>query len=153
MRSAAFSTSPWNGSSPRQGQATFATRGRTSARRRRSSATRRRSTSSRVCATPSSTLASSPPVKVLRVIARLNVGGPALHVAYLTAGLAERGYDTMLVAGRLASGEDSMAFVAERLSVPVVQIDELHRDVSPLWDAFAVARLARIIRAQRPRIL
>jgi glycosyltransferase involved in cell wall biosynthesis len=92
-------------------------------------------------------------IRVLRVIGRLNVGGPALHVAYLTAGLAERGYDTTLVAGRLASGEDSMGFVAERLAVPVVQIDELHRDVSPLWDAIAVMRLARIIRAQRPRIL
>jgi glycosyltransferase involved in cell wall biosynthesis len=92
-------------------------------------------------------------VRVLRVIGRLNVGGPALHVAYLTAGLAERGYDTMLVAGSLASGEDSMAFVAERLAVPVVQIDELHRDVSPLWDAFAVVRLARLIRAERPLIL
>jgi len=44
-------------------------------------------------------------IKVLRVIARLNVGGPALHVAYLTEGLAERGYDTTLVAGSLALGE------------------------------------------------
>ena len=41
-------------------------------------------------------------IKVLRVIARLNVGGPALHVAYLTEGLASRGYDTTLVAGTLA---------------------------------------------------
>ena len=48
-------------------------------------------------------------IKVLRVIARLNVGGPALHVAYLTEGLAERGYDTTLVAGSLAHGEESMA--------------------------------------------
>ena len=38
-------------------------------------------------------------VRVLRVIARLNMGGPALHVAYLSAGLADRGYDTTLVAG------------------------------------------------------
>ena len=50
-------------------------------------------------------------VKVLRVIARLNVGGPALHVAYLTAGLAERGFDTILVAGTLARGEASMESV------------------------------------------
>ena len=39
------------------------------------------------------------PVKVLRVIARLNVGGPALHVSYLTRGLRDRGYETTLVAG------------------------------------------------------
>ena len=54
-----------------------------------------------------------PRVKVLRVIARLNMGGPALHVAYLTEGLGKRGYETTLVAGSLARGEDSMAFVAD----------------------------------------
>jgi glycosyltransferase involved in cell wall biosynthesis len=92
-------------------------------------------------------------VKVLRVIARLNMGGPALHVAYLTAGLADRGYDTTLVAGTLARGEDSMAFVAEELGIEVVRIDELRRDISPLRDALAVLRLARLIRRLRPRIL
>jgi glycosyltransferase involved in cell wall biosynthesis len=92
-------------------------------------------------------------VKVLRVIARLNMGGPALHVAYLTEGLAERGYDTTLVAGSLARGEDSMAFVAEARGVEVVKIDELHREISPLRDLVAVFRLARLIRAERPQIL
>jgi glycosyltransferase involved in cell wall biosynthesis len=95
----------------------------------------------------------SKPVKVLRVIARLNMGGPALHVAYLTAGLAERGYDTTLVAGTLARGEDSMAFVAEELGVDVVRIDELRRDIAPVRDALAVMKLARLIRSQRPQIL
>src|SRR5437762_439343 len=92
-------------------------------------------------------------VRVLRVIARLNMGGPALHVAYLTAGLAERGYETTLVAGSLAEGEDSMAFVAEGLGVDVVRIDEMQREISPWRDAIAVIRLARLIRRQRPRIL
>jgi glycosyltransferase involved in cell wall biosynthesis len=95
----------------------------------------------------------SEPVKVLRVIARLNMGGPALHVAYLTAGLAERGYETTLVAGTLARGEDSMAFVAEGLGIDVVRIDELRRDIAPVRDALAVVKLARLIRTQRPQIL
>jgi glycosyltransferase involved in cell wall biosynthesis len=92
-------------------------------------------------------------VRVLRVIARLNMGGPALHVAYLTAGLGERGYITTLVAGELSRGEESMAFVAERLGVPVVTVSELHREISPLRDGVATARLARLIRTQRPHIL
>jgi len=92
-------------------------------------------------------------VKVLRVIARLNVGGPALHVAYLTAGLAERGFDTILVAGTLARGEASMQSVAERRGVRIETIDELHREIAPLRDARAVMRLARLIRRERPAIL
>ncbi len=92
-------------------------------------------------------------VKVLRVIARLNMGGPALHVAYLTAGLRPRGYDTTLVAGTLAQGEDSMAFVADERGVEVMKIEELGREISPLRDLLAIVRLARVIRRERPQIL
>src|SRR6184192_197666 len=81
------------------------------------------------------------------------MGGPALHVAYLTAGLRERGYDTTLVAGSLARGEDSMAFVADEREVDVVRIDELGREISPLRDLVATLRLARLIRRERPDIL
>src|SRR5207244_10100689 len=100
-----------------------------------------------------STRLATEPVRVLRVIARLNMGGPALHVAYLTAGLAERGYETTLVAGTLARGEDSMAFVADELGLDVRRIDELHRDISPVRDVIAALRLARLIRRERPQIL
>ena len=81
------------------------------------------------------------------------MGGPALHVAYLTAGLRDRGYDTTLVAGSLARGEDSMAFVADARGVEVVRIDELGREISPLRDLVATVRLARLIRRERPDIL
>jgi glycosyltransferase involved in cell wall biosynthesis len=96
---------------------------------------------------------SEQPVRVLRVIARLNMGGPALHVAYLAAGLAERGYETTLVAGTLARGEDSMAFVADELGIEVERLEELHREISPVRDAVAIVRLARLIRRVRPDIL
>jgi glycosyltransferase involved in cell wall biosynthesis len=92
-------------------------------------------------------------VKVLRVIARLNMGGPALHVAYLTSGLTERGYDTTLVAGTLARGESSMQFVARDLGIDVTQLPQLHREVSPVYDTLAVRRLVSIIRRDRPQIL
>src|SRR5438309_33403 len=81
------------------------------------------------------------------------MGGPALHVAYLTAGLRDRGYDTTLVAGTLARGEDSMAFVAEDLGVDVVDIPQLGREISPLRDLAATVRLASLIRRERPQIL
>src|SRR5690242_7884182 len=81
------------------------------------------------------------------------MGGPALHVAYLTAGLAERGYETTLVAGSLARGEDSMAFVADELGLEVQSVPQLHRDISPIRDVIAALRLARLIRRERPAIL
>ena len=93
------------------------------------------------------------PIRILRVIARLNMGGPALHVAYLSAGLRDRGYGTTLVAGSLARGEESMAFVAQDLGVPVIRRSAQKRDISPLRDALSVVRLANLIRMQRPHIL
>ena len=81
------------------------------------------------------------------------MGGPALHVAYLAHGLRDRGYETTLVAGTLARGEDSMAYVAEDLGVRVEALPELSREISPVQDARAVLHLARMIRRDRPQIL
>ncbi len=93
------------------------------------------------------------PIRVLRVIARLNMGGPAIHVSSLAAGLETRGYHTTLVAGSLARGEDSMAFVAQRLGVAVVSVPEMEREVSLRHDARSIQRLADIIRDERPHVL
>jgi glycosyltransferase involved in cell wall biosynthesis len=93
------------------------------------------------------------PIRVLRVIARLNMGGPAIHVSSLAAGLETRGYHTTLVAGSLARGEDSMAFVAQRLGVAVVSVPQMEREVSLRHDARSIQRLAEIIREERPHVL
>ena len=92
-------------------------------------------------------------MRVLRVIARLNVGGPALHVSYLTKGLAPRGYDTTLVAGEIGHGEDSMDFVADELGIEVVHVPQLHREISPLHDPVSIRKLVEEIRRVRPHIL
>jgi glycosyltransferase involved in cell wall biosynthesis len=97
--------------------------------------------------------ATSGEVRILRVIARLNMGGPALHVSYLTRGLDERGYSTTLVAGELARGEDSMSFIADELGVEVIDVPELRREISPVSDPAAIRRLVREIRRVRPHIL
>ena len=92
------------------------------------------------------------PIRVLRVIARLNVGGPALHVSYLTKGLDDRGYETTLVTGAVGPDEGSMEYVAAELGIEPVFLPELRRDVSPV-DARAVASLRRLIRELRPDVL
>ena len=93
------------------------------------------------------------PIRVVRVIARLNMGGPALHVTYLARGLQTRGYETTLVAGDVGRGEESMAFVAEQAGVEVVPLHGLSRELSPFHDAVAAWRVARIIRRVRPHVV
>src|SRR6476469_1798548 len=93
------------------------------------------------------------PIRVLRVIARLNVGGPALHVSYLSRELDRIGYETTLVAGRVGSSEGSMEYVAEQLGVQPLYVPELQREISPFADGGAVWRLADVIRRVRPDVL
>jgi glycosyltransferase involved in cell wall biosynthesis len=93
------------------------------------------------------------PIRVLRVIARLNVGGPALHVAHLSRELDQRGYETTLVAGRVGAGEGSMEYVADELGVKPVYIDDLRRELSFASDALAVRRIVQLIRRLRPAVL
>ncbi len=81
------------------------------------------------------------------------MGGPALHVSYLSKGLQTRGYDTTLMSGRLARGEDTMDYVAQELGVQPIAVPSLHREVSPAYDAVAVSHLVREIRRIRPHIL
>ena len=70
------------------------------------------------------------PIRVLRVIARLNVGGPALHVSYLTSELDRIGYRTLLVAGRVSEGEGSMEYAARERGIEPVYVPSLQREIS-----------------------
>jgi glycosyltransferase involved in cell wall biosynthesis len=91
-------------------------------------------------------------VRVVRVIARLNIGGPAQHVLHLTRGLADR-YPTLLVCGNVGPGEEEMADVLEQSGVLVHRIPELGRNVRPGQDALALAKLVHLLRRVRPEIV
>lgn len=93
------------------------------------------------------------PIRLLRVIARLNVGGPALHVSYLTKDLASRGYETTLVTGSVGDDEGSMEYIANDLGVEPRFIEQLRRDISVAPDFVATAALRRLIRQLEPDIV
>ncbi|HST51428.1 MAG TPA: glycosyltransferase [Pyrinomonadaceae bacterium] len=91
-------------------------------------------------------------MKVVRIIARLNVGGPAKHVAWLEAGLRRLDVESLLVAGVVPPGEDDMGYFAESLGVRPFVIPEMSREVSPK-DAVTVWKLFRLLRRERPDIV
>lgn len=91
-------------------------------------------------------------MKVLRIIARLNVGGPAKHVAWLEAGLRERGVESLLAAGVVPEGEDDMGYFAEGLGVRAHVIPEMSREVSPK-DVVTVWKLYRLMLRERPDLV
>jgi glycosyltransferase involved in cell wall biosynthesis len=92
-------------------------------------------------------------VRIIHVIARLNVGGAALHVLQLAREQRRRGHEVVVVAGTLAAGEESMEYVADELGVDVLKLPALQRPLSLRADSTAILRLREIIRARRPDVL
>jgi len=91
-------------------------------------------------------------MKVVRIIARLNVGGPARHVAWLEAGLRRAGVESVLVAGTVPPGEADMSYFAASLGVTPEIIPQMSREIS-LKDAVTVWKLYRLLRRERPDIV
>ncbi|MHB8620073.1 MAG: glycosyltransferase family 4 protein [Chloroflexota bacterium] len=90
--------------------------------------------------------------KIVRVIARLNVGGPAIHTILLAAKLRPD-YETVLVSGVESAAEGNMLPLAHRHGVVVRRIPELGREIHLVWDLVALFKLIRLIRRERPDIV
>jgi glycosyltransferase involved in cell wall biosynthesis len=93
-------------------------------------------------------------IKIVRIIGRLNVGGPAIHVVNLTAGLCSERYRPLLVAGSENKAEGSMLDFALSNGVKPTVIPEIvtafslaPRDGKALW------KLYGLMRKERPHIV
>jgi glycosyltransferase involved in cell wall biosynthesis len=91
-------------------------------------------------------------VRVVRIIARLNIGGPAIQAITLTRLLETRGYRTRLVRGREGSDEGEMDYLAHELGVVPTLVSSMRRDPG-FRDIIALAKLVRILRRDRPQIV
>jgi glycosyltransferase involved in cell wall biosynthesis len=89
----------------------------------------------------------------MRIIARLNVGGPAHHVCLLTGRMDPERFDSVLVFGSLGSGEASFEPLAKRYGARLLRVPALRPEISPLQDACALIALVRLMRRLRPHIV
>lgn len=94
-------------------------------------------------------------VRVLRVIARLNVGGPARHVALLNSGMdADRRFRSWLVTGTENPSEGTLLDYAQARGVEPVVIPEIlgQASLTP-GDLVALAKLTALTRRLRPHVV
>jgi glycosyltransferase involved in cell wall biosynthesis len=89
----------------------------------------------------------------MRVIARLNIGGPAIHTILLTAGLDAARFESTLVTGVEAACEGNMLDLAAQKGVQPLVIPELGREINPLKDWVTLLKLYRLFRDRRPHIV
>jgi glycosyltransferase involved in cell wall biosynthesis len=80
-------------------------------------------------------------MKIARIIARLNVGGPARHVIWLTGALQDDRFQSILLTGSVPEGEEDMSWFAAENGVNPRYIPEMSRELSAkdivsLWKVY-----------------
>ena len=89
-------------------------------------------------------------MRVLHVIARLNVGGTARYITQLANELPKHGIETFVATGFVqgAEREDESA-----QSIDLIRIKSMGRSINPIKDHFARKQLDRIIAEVKPDII
>jgi glycosyltransferase involved in cell wall biosynthesis len=113
-------------------------------------------------------------MKILRIIARLNIGGPARNAVLLSQGFSTRcarsnnilrakdasadgvekiTYNTVLVCGEVSEGEGDMTYLAREKGIEPVIVKELGRELSFANDWTAFWKIFRIVCREKPDII
>jgi len=92
-------------------------------------------------------------IKILRVIARLNIGGPSIHVHLLTKGLDAKKFEPILVAGKISPQEGDMSYLFDSANKEPIIIPELQREISLRMDLKAFQRIFSRLLKEKPDIV
>ena len=93
-----------------------------------------------------------PPIRVVRIIDRLNVGGPTKHVTWLTAGLVAEEFETTLITGTVPPTEGDMTAYARAAGIKPLIIPEMSRELG-LRDVIVIFKLWRTLQQLHPTII
>lgn len=91
-------------------------------------------------------------VRIVTIIARLNTGGPARHVAWLVEGLRAENHQAQLVAGVVPPTEGDMSGFAEARGITPLYIQEMSREISAR-DVVTIWKLYKFFRRFKPDII
>lgn len=92
-------------------------------------------------------------IKILRIIARLNIGGPAIHTILLTQGLDKSRFDSLLICGNIDKDEGDMVYYSLERNVKPIFVPELKRELNFRDDIIAFKKIYHIIKIQQPDII
>lgn len=92
-------------------------------------------------------------VRVLRVISRLNVGGPAIHATLLSARLDAARYESLLATGREDRSEGNYLALAGQTLDSLVLVPALRREIRWAGELEALKQLVALVRRFRPDIV
>jgi len=89
----------------------------------------------------------------MRIITRLNVGGPSYQAIFLTERLQDPEFTSVLLAGNVGPHEGSMEGLAAKRGVSFTRVPGLGREISLKSDLPTVHHVFREIRRYRPQVV
>ncbi len=90
--------------------------------------------------------------RVLMIINRLNLGGPAFHVAILSKYLQES-FEVLLLAGTKQDSEESSDFIVKEMGITFIRLNEMKRSINPYNDIRSYWEIRKIIQQFKPDIV
>ena len=92
-------------------------------------------------------------IRVLRVISRLNIGGPSIHVSFLAKALNPREFENYLVIGTPSGREGYMGYLLRDNSTNIIKLSTLRREIDLKADFKTIISLLRLMVRIRPHIV
>jgi glycosyltransferase involved in cell wall biosynthesis len=92
-------------------------------------------------------------IKILRVISRLNIGGPAIHVCLLTNGLNPDKFESKLVTGKISPQEGDMGYLFDTFDNKPILIPDLQREINLFTDIRAFFHIFKLLFREEPDIV
>ena len=92
-------------------------------------------------------------MRILRILTRLNLGGPARQALAADTVLRRRGHEVRLLAGRPEPGEGDLFDEFVRRGHDVVRIPSLRRGIAPTRDLLALRRIRHEVAGFHPDVV
>jgi len=93
-------------------------------------------------------------LRIVRIITRLNVGGPAYQAVILNHLLTKKyNCETLLIYGKTCSGEAFYESLLQEYPCENIFCPNLQRDINPINDIRAIRQIASIIKKFKPDIV
>ena len=91
--------------------------------------------------------------KILRIITRLNVGGPSKHVSWLSNGLNQRGWKNIIICGKVEENEDDMSDFFNQFDLQKIEVSSLKRSISLKDDFKTILKIYKTLKKEKPLIV
>ena len=92
-------------------------------------------------------------IRVLRVISRMNIGGPSIHVKNLIENIDANKFESKLITGTISPSEGDMGYIANFKKDTKIYIPELQREINLKKDFIAFVKVLREIIRFDPHII